>query len=446
MRSSTAAVLCLVILSAGVGSFLLFGQPPEVVQNHDTAETRPLVRTTLIAEHSQPVVIEMDGDAHALRVITVAAQVRGQIRHRSPTARSGMLVHEEDVLFEIDDTNYRLERERLEAQLSQTDEESKSVEVDIVNTNELIKLAEQDAALRKKHLRRIQSAFARKSASESDVDEAEGQEITARNALQTLLNSRRSMQQLLRQKAASRKLVTAQLKQAQVDLDRCRITAPATGRIVDDIAEQGDYVQDGDKLVHISDSNNIEIRCSLQANDLVWILQKARELAGSADAVRQDPLAIPIPCEVVYDFEGSAVRWNGVLSRFEGTGINRQTRTFPCRVTVSEPDQYCVDQLGSRHELVAPTLLAGMFVTVRVPIVDSRKLLRVPAKAVRPGGHVWVVRDGVLRIHSVAIARSTDEYVLVRAGETDLMDNDQVVISPLVAARQGMQVRREDER
>ena len=445
MRILTTAFLCLIILSAGVGGYLLFGNPPEVVQHQNTSQTTPLVRTAVITGHTQPVVIETDGDANALRLITVAAQVSGQIEHRSHSARSGMLVQEGDLLFQIDDTNYRLELERLEAQLSLTNEESRSVEIDIVNTEELIQLAEQDAALRKKQLERIEDAYARKSTSESEVDEATRQETTARNSLQTLLNSKRSMRQMLRQKTAGRKLVTAQLKKAQVDIERCIITAPTSGRIVDDIAEQGDYIRDGDELVHISDSSCIEVRCSLEADDLVWILQKASELADSAADVLQDPLATPIPCEVIYDFEGTEVLWNGILSRFEGTGINRQTRTFPCRVTVTKPHQYCIDERQAEQVTIAPSLSAGMFVTVRIPIQDSRKLLSIPITAVRPGSEVWVVNDGILRIKSVAIAHSSDEYILLRATQTDLTENDQVVISPLVSAKDGMAVRRENQ-
>ena len=60
--------------------------------------------------------------------------------------------------------------------------------------------------------------------------------------------------------------------------------APVTGRIVDDIAEQGDYVRDGDDLVHISDSSQIEVKSNLQADDLVWILQKASESAESTES------------------------------------------------------------------------------------------------------------------------------------------------------------------
>lgn len=444
MRILTTTFLCVVILCAGVGAFLLFGKPPEVAQRENLTDVRPLVRTTTIASHNQPVVIEMDGDANALRLITVAAQVRGQIKHRSPEARSGMFVHQGDLLFEIDDTNYRLEVERLEAQLSQTVEETRSVAVDIANTTELITLAEQDAELQKKQLQRIKDAFARKSASDSDVDTAARQEITARNALQSLLNTKRSREQMLQQMAAGRRLVSAQIKQAEVNLERCRVTAPVSGRIIDDIAEEGDYTGEGDDMVHISDSSSIEVKCNLQADDLVWVLQKASESAVSAEAILTNPFATPIPCEVAYDFGGTEVLWDGELSRFEGTGTDRQTRTFPCRVTVAEPGNYRIGQGGRSRKIIAPVLSSGMYVTVRIPITASRRLLHIPTKAVRPGGDVWVVRDGVLHVRNVTMARSTDDYSLVHADETDLTDSDQVVISPLITANDGMKVRLED--
>lgn len=445
MRILSTTLLSIVILGAGVGGYLLFGQPPEVAQNEDSTDFRPLVRTMPVETHTLPVVIEMDGDANSFRVITVSAQVKGQILHRGPNTRSGMFVHKGDLLFEIDSTNYGLEIERLEAQLSQTDEEIKSVQVDIENTSELIILADQDWALQKKQLKRLQDARDRRSASESDVDSAARQEITARNALQTLKNSQRSQEQMLKQKSASRRLVAAQLKQAQVNLERCQVKAPVTGRIVDDLAEEGTYVRDGDALVHISDSSKIEVKCNLQADELVWILQKVVQSAEATGATIDDPFSTPIPCEVSYDFEGSEVIWEGALSRFEGTGMDRNTRTFPCRVIVPEPGNYRVGDSQGGRVVAAPSLLSGMYVTVRVPISTAHELLRVPVEAVRPGGDIWVVRDGQLQIRNVTVSRGMQDHSLIRADETDLSAEDVVVVSPLVAAKDGMEVRQEGE-
>ena len=276
MRILTTSLLSIVILGAGVGGYLLFGPPPTVAQNEDLSDFRPLVRTAPLERHSQPVVIQMDGNANSFRVITVGTQVKGQIRSRSDNARNGMFVEEGDLLFEIDPTNYQIDIDRLEAQQSQTQEEIGSVEVDILNTAELISLSEQEWRLQKKQHERLR-ALLKKAASESDVDAAARQELTARNALQTLKNSKRSQHQLLRQKKASLKLVAAQLQQARVNLERCQVRAPVRGRVVDDLAEQGDFVREGQELVHISDSSKIDVTCNLEVAELSWILQRSSQ-------------------------------------------------------------------------------------------------------------------------------------------------------------------------
>ena len=455
MRAVPGALLSLGIIGAGVGGFLLFGKAPKVAQIEDTTDDHVLVRTAPVTEYSEPLIIDMDGEANAWRVISVGAQVKGQISHKSPAARNGMFVEQGVLLFEIDPTSYELEVERLEAQLNQTDEETRSVEVDMLNSRDLIVLAESDWKLQDKQLKRIQAARKRGSTSESDVDATARQEITARSALQTLRNSLRSQQQMLKQKQATHKLVAAQLKQAKLDWDRCQVFAPLSGRIVDDIVEQGDFIKDGEPLIHISDSSQMEVKCSLRSDDLRWVLQHVRNSAVTAeltaieekpDRIVIDPLSMPpVPCEVAYDFEGTEFIWKGVLSRFEGTGMDRDTRTFPCRVTVPEPSLYCVsDSPVSRTVVAPPALLSGMFVTVRIPISVSAGLLRVPVEAVRPGGRLWVVRNNVLRVRQVSVARSQADQVLVEMEGTDLAHGDEVVISPLVSVRDGMPVRVED--
>ncbi len=445
MRILTTLLLSAIILGVGVGGFMLFGKAPEVAQNAESTDFRPLVKTVPIVEHSQPVVIEMDGDANSFRVITVGAQVKGQIKERKSTARNGMFVNEGDVLFEIDSTNYALEIERLNAQLGQTAEELVSVEVDIENIKELILLAEQDWKLQQKQLQRVKDGYRQKSFAESEVDSATRQELSARNALQTLKNSQRSQEQMLRQKLASRKLVEAQLKQAHVNLERCQVKAPVSGRIVNDLAEQGDFVKEGDELVMISDSSQIDVKCNLQTDELLWILQQLATTPESAQKLAADPFAKPIPCEVVYEFEGSEVIWDGLLSRFEGTGIDRDTRTFPCRVNVAQPSNYRLENSQGGRMLIAPSLASGMYVTVRIPLAAANPLLRMPTEAVRPGGDVWVVRDGLLQVRNVSIAQSLEDEVLIRANETDLAAGEQVIVTPLVAARDGMAVRQEGE-
>ena len=148
-----------------------------------------------------------------------------------------------------------------------------------------------------------------------------------------------------------------------------------------------------------------------------------------------------VACEVAYDLDAVEAVWDGVLSRYEGTGMDRDTRTFPCRVLVEQPRNVRLsDSAGGRPIATPPTLLSGMFVTVRIPVTSPVPLLRVPVEAIRPGGQLWVVDDDTLRVRNVSVAETVGDWAVVRAGDSALRAGDRVVISPLASVTDGMTV------
>ncbi len=123
----------------------------------------------------------------------------------------------------------------------------------------------------------------------------------------------------------------------------------------------------------------------------------------------------------------------------EGTGIDRDTRTFPCRILVGEPTRSRVnDSVGGRATISPPALLSGMFVAVRIPIESPVSLLQLPIEAVRPGGQIWVKRDDILHIVEVSLVHSEERIALVRASGSGLQTGDRVVVSPLPVVKEGM--------
>ena len=445
MKTALSILASLLILGIGIGGFAIFGVKPEIPREEDAGSAEGvLVETATVRQWDQPLVIDVDGEAFSRRVVTVGAEVAGQIVEKSELCRSGTRVEAGEELFRIDDVDFRLEVERLTAEVLKAKEELKGVEIDIDNTRELILLANEDWELQKRRLSRVESAFNRKATTSTELDSALMQELVARNALKTLTNQQRRLNQQLKTQEAALKLISVQLKLAEADLIRCQVNAPVSGTIVDDIIEQGAYIKLGDPLVHISDSSVIEVRSSLHSDELKWIWQQLNDEGIEVDPDSRVRIP-PLSCEVVYDFEGDQFVWDGVLSRFEGTGVDRDTRTLPCRVVVSEPTKSrLVDSQGGRHIVRPPSLLSGMYVTVRIPVRSSTPLLELPAAAVRPGGQLWVVRDGKLEIMTAVIARSREDYILLRGSETGLVDGDRVVISPLAAVQNGMAVREQE--
>jgi multidrug efflux pump subunit AcrA (membrane-fusion protein) len=452
----------ILILALGIVGFLFFGRTPEVptdTSGQDVANVAPLVDVANVKAWDQPFHFDIDGEASTYRILTVGAEVTGRVLDKPETTRSGTFVQKGDLLFEIDPVNYQLEEQRLKARVDQAREELKAADVDIQNASLLLKLAVEENQLQQNHLERVRSSFERKAASESDMDTARRQELTSRNALQSQENQLKALSQLKKTRDANLKLAEAELERTSVDLQRCRILAPITGRIIDDMKEEGDYVKPGDALVHVSDSSRMEIKCSLKAEELAWVWQQGLSMnpdpiatsnsvltsAAETNGKRSDPMKIPpVSCEIAFEFQGVETVWDGYLSRYEGTGVDRATRMFPCRVIVEEPQKTRVRTADGRAALSPPTLLSGMYVTVRIPITSSVPLLEVPAEAVRPGEQLWIVRDGKLKIVTAELVRVDGDSALLRQQNAVLKAGDQIVTSPLASVSDGMAVTTHD--
>jgi len=144
------------------------------------------------------------------------------------------------------------------------------------------------------------------------------------------------------------------------------------------------------------------------------------------------------PVKVVYTIQGTDTVWQGELYRYDGIGLDEKTRMVPCRIIVHNPLQANGKQM--KNGVAPPALLRGMYVQLKIVIKPATALLRLPVDAVHPGGNVWVVKSGKLHVVPITIAHQTDSEVLVQAESTDLVAGDEVVVSPLINAGEGIQV------
>ncbi len=461
-----------VIVAAGVGSFVLFGrqdkeQPPAA------PDRGVLVQTAPVEKFGGQFTMHLDGIALPHRRINLAAEVEGRITKKTSDARGGRHVEPGLPLFEIDPTDYQLAVDRLKAQSLQSTEELAAVDVDIASTESLLSLATEDHELAQRSLKRALDLSGRNAISETELDDAKRQELTSRNSLQTLRNQLSMLKQKRRTQLAATQLVAVQLKQAEADLARTSITSPISGSVVSDNVEIDDHVRLGDVLIELSDNSQMEIRCSLTIDQLFWIWLAGGTIGtnqpqlfsapatspnGAAllpDASGQSPLISqsehleipPLPVFVVYEFGGQKVEWDGVLARYEGSGLDSQTRTVPSRILVSKPTQARarIDESTPGAQAIAPPrLFSGMYVDIEIPIAAPVPLLELPLEAIRPGNsgrNVWVIRDGVLKIVPVEVARVERSHALIHAGKAGLQVGDKVVVSPLSAVSDGMKVR-----
>ena len=419
----------------------MLGSGREVPVREADNNLAPLVETVSVEAHEGGFDIEVSGLVVPFREIEISAEVAGRVVHKAEISRPGNYITQGTLLVEIDPRDYELEVLRLTKELGQADVDLEEIEVDITNTEALVKLADEEVSLERKELKRLEELAQTRVVSESELDQGRRNELTARNALQTVQNRLQLLRTHRRRLERASELVEAKLEKAKLQLTRTKISAPVDGVIVEDSVEQGAYVQKGTSLMMLEDTSAVEVKCSLRMEELDWIWrQQAAGYGGGGAGGAFLGYQLPkTPVTVIYDLAGRQYTWNGVLSRYDGLGVDERTRTVPCRVVVDDPR--AVTARDPLRPAGPAALMRGMYVTVEIHVQPQTELLRIPQEAVRPGNKVWRVHQGQLALEEVEVVRVSELGVLVNAEQSDLAAGDKVVVSPLALARPGMKVK-----
>ncbi|MFP6649158.1 MAG: hypothetical protein VB817_06840 [Pirellulaceae bacterium] len=125
-------------------------------------------------------------------------------------------------------------------------------------------------------------------------------------------------------------------------------------------------------------------------DDLYWIWNQQQ---ASSEEGLVDQYELPeTPVDVMYELVGrvgATYHWQGRLERYDGLGLDQETRTVPVRVVVDQPHRERIaGDSGPR------TLVRGMYVTINIRCRPVSPLIRIPERAVQPGNRVWFVTPG----------------------------------------------------
>jgi multidrug efflux pump subunit AcrA (membrane-fusion protein) len=447
----------------------------------------PLVETQTVEEHREGLEIVTDGIVVPARDVVIATQVAGKVVYKSEACEAGKFVTEGTVLFKIDAEDYRLEVDRLTKEKAQADANLQEVDLELENTSSLIELAQEELKIQQRELDRV-SQLRGPAVSQSALDQARRAELAARNNLQTLENQKRLHQTRRNTTEISRQLVEVRLEKARLDFARTEVKAPVSGVVVEEMVEEDSFVPVGAAMAKIEDTSTVEVRCSLQMEELYWLWRQPRPQSDSpyrsttfsleppqsgADDEAPAPTgqsAYQIPradVTVTYEIGGRRYHWQGRLDRFEGIGVDERTRTIPCRVVVPDPREVRrEDALGGANVEAGPrALVRGMFVRLRIHAQPDAALVRIPERAIRPGGKVFVVRnirpvreepaengagdaknvprewnEGTMFEEKVQVAAVMNEMAVIDAGAFRLRAGERVVVTP-VALEQGDELR-----
>ncbi len=434
------------ILGIGVAGFAALQSQREQPVSVPAEATLPLVDTVSIQASSEGLDVDLNGMVVPFREIQLSAEVSGRVTQKSSECRAGHYVKAGTPLLTIDERSYRLAVERLEEELAQAENSLAELEVKIENFDASIALLEEDVRLKQEELERARQVYSRGGLNESELNDFRANELAARNTLVSTQNEKRVSEASRERLSNARDLAQAKLKEAELDLEKAQIVAPIDGVIVSEEVEEGNYVAAGTKLVTIDDTSAAEVRTTLRMEELNWILRHEASLGHAREAGEQNDYQLPqVPATVSYRLGSQTYQWQGYLSRYEGIGVNEQTRTVPVRLLVPEPQNVQRKATQAVGAIGGPrALVRGMFVDVTLHVQPNVGFVEVPERAVHPGNKVWVVRDQRLQEIELSRVNFEDGKLLVPEGETELRTGDAVVVSPLLVAQDGLQVQSRD--
>ncbi len=326
--------------------------------------------------------VEGTGLVKPLQEVAIAPQVSGIVTFTSPRLVQSGFFKRGEVLFKIEDTDSILALEQAKADLTKT-------KLDLAKIEGLA-----DIALQEWHL--------------LNTSEAEPHPLVVYTPQ---LASAKAME-------ASAK---AKVELARLDVARTTVTAPFDCFVRSKDIEIGQYVRDGNVVLHLVGTNQAEIMVPLSLVDIAVV-----SVSSARDKKQGSPVTVHL------NVGGEKHLWQGVVDRFGGE-IDSTSRMLDVIVVVDDP--YVLKE-GNSNSM---PLVMGSFVTVEIEGRQYDDVVRIPRMGLRDDATVWIARaDSTLEVRSVTVLRKNQASVIVSHG---LEDGDQVILTPLRGASPDMKLR-----
>ena len=346
-KQAVYACICIILV---VGIYFIFNRKEEPVIE------RPIVCVEPVVQEDVEIYGDYVGRIRAQLFVEVRARVEGFLERMH--FEEGSYVKKDQVLFVINQDQYRAKADKARAQL---------------------KKDEATALKAKRDLDRIRPLYEQNAASQLDLDNAIAAYETAE---------------------ASVGMSKADLEQAEQELGYTIVRSPISGHISERLVDPGTLVGTSGKslLATIVKSDTVNVDFSMTALD--YLKSKERNVTlGQKDTTRtwKQTVTVTLPDNSVYEHKG--------LVDFASPQVNPKTGTFQVRAELPNPEH---------------VLLPGQFTSVKVLLDVRENATVVPKKALiieKGGSYIFVMRrDSVAERRFIEIGPEFKNDVIVERG------------------------------
>ena len=383
MKMKRVLLPLLVIVIALVLTFVLV-KSRKTPKPHETPYLGPLVEIGVLTKANRQILVSGTGSAQSRYEVSITPQVKGRVSELSPQMVAGGTFQKNELLFAIEDVDYQLAIAHAQANLAQA-------ELELLRNENLAELARK-----------------------------EWHSLNGESALEP--NPLVVYEPQLKSARALRDAAQANVKQAELNLQRTRVYAPFDCYVRSEQLEIGQFLNTGAPVATVAGIDQIEIVVPVSLDEIVWLQvpRKGTKQRGSL-------------AKVELQSGGRTFHWQGEITRALGE-IDPRNRMARVVVTVNDPFAEDTEQANLLNDL-----LPGMFVNVQLLGEELPDVISVPRGALHDNDTIWVIDDeNRLHIREVDILRRERNEVLIRSG---LDANEKIVLTNLSGAAEGMLLR-----
>ncbi len=321
--------------------------------------------------------IRSQGEVMPLSLLELKAEIAGKLSYLSPKFVAGGAFEQGELLAQIDPVPYELA---------------------VIERKANVVSAEQNYEI----------AMAESQAASAELDEM-GRDNASALA--------RGLPQLRGAEAALNS-ARAELKRAEVELSYTQLVAPFNGRVKEEAASLGQYINRNATIATIFSTDVAEVRLPIT-------LDEARQIDLPLTFYEEES---PSPFEVLLStrFGGDEHLWDARIVRTEAA-LDSRTRNL-----------YVVARIEAPYRNMDSPLLMGSFVQAEIRSENKHRISRIPASSLRNGETLWLVdKDKKLRIVAANIVQRNRDDILVK----DLPSGTRVITSTIPIPVEGMAIR-----
>ncbi|MFT7559998.1 MAG: RND family efflux transporter MFP subunit [Flavobacteriales bacterium] len=410
----------LLLLAVGFALIIavLFFSRPSQKRQFTPPSTHLSVQAIRVEERNFQTYIQSYGLVQAKIKNQVFSQVSGRIDYIAENFRDGAHFNKDEILLKIEQDDYDIALALSEAKLAEA---------------------------------------------ESNLAEEQARVTQAKTDWQRLERSTAASSLVLRQpqlKAAEAKLAgaIAEVRRAQLDVERCTIRAPFTGRSQSLSVDMGQYINSNSLLGEIFASSNFEVRLTIKNKDLAYLDLPTNNIPVNttvklfAGDVAQPSNEKYWPAQLVrtashIDDDSRQLYVVAALKSSNLEAITQETitlETITQEAITLDTASRSITQAGStlenmrsanneRHRTDAAPY-SGQYVKALIPSKTIPNAISIANTSIYQGRYVYVYRDGALYRQDIQLRWQGPSYSLLSSG---LNHGDILVSTPLGQVNSG---------